>query len=165
AARARAIVRGTARNRIAIARIFPTLVSMVSASRFTPRTRSAPLAAIVRHSGREVISLRARERSCCERTSARRRNSMSDFGQIKSVGAFALMVMLLASAAARAQGNPYHVVEGWPTLPPDIKWGAVISVDVDAKWNVWAFHRAQPPILEFDASGKLLKSCVKDMFV
>ena len=55
------------------------------------------------------------------------------------------------------------------------KWGEVIRVHVDAKGNIWVFHRcfndvppgsavclgrgpANPPILEFDPSGKLLKS-------
>jgi hypothetical protein len=74
--------------------------------------------------------------------------------------------------------NPYRLVEGWPTLPQGMnggKWGEVIRVHVDAKGNIWIFHRcfnvvppgsavclgrgpANPPILEFDPSGKLLKS-------
>lgn len=72
---------------------------------------------------------------------------------------------LALTPAARAQDNPYRVVEGWPALPSNIKWGAVISVDSDPKGNIWAFHRAEPPILEFDSSGKLLKSFGNDMFV
>lgn len=79
--------------------------------------------------------------------------------------AFVIAAILVSAPATRAQENPYRVVEGWPTLPSDIKWGAVISVDSDSKGNIWAFHRAQPPILEFDSSGKLLKSIGKDMFV
>jgi DNA-binding beta-propeller fold protein YncE len=74
--------------------------------------------------------------------------------------------------------NPYRLLEGWPTLPKSMnggKWGEVIRVHVDAKGNIWVFHRcfndvppgsavclgrgpANPPILEFDPSGKLLKS-------
>jgi DNA-binding beta-propeller fold protein YncE len=74
--------------------------------------------------------------------------------------------------------NPYRLVEGWPTLPKNMnggQWGEVIRVHVDTKGNVWVFHRcfnvvpagsatcvcrgpANPPILEFDPSGKLLKS-------
>src|SRR3989442_15725723 len=78
---------------------------------------------------------------------------------------FVMGAVLVSAPATRAQENPYHVVEGWPTLPSNIKWGAVISVDADPKGNIWAFHRAQPPILEFDRSGKLLKSFGTDMFV
>jgi len=78
---------------------------------------------------------------------------------------FVIVAIVVSVPAAYAQGNPYHPVEGWPTLPPNIKWGAVISVDSDPKGNIWAFHRAQPPILEFDPSGKLIKSFGMDMFV
>ena len=55
------------------------------------------------------------------------------------------------------------------------RWGEVIRVHVDRKGNIWVFHRcfntvppgsatcvgrgdSNPPILEFDPSGKLLKS-------
>jgi hypothetical protein len=74
--------------------------------------------------------------------------------------------------------NPYRLVEGWPTLPKSMNgghWGEVIRVSLDLKGNIWVFHRcfntvppghatcvgrgdSDPPILEFDPSGKLLKS-------
>jgi sugar lactone lactonase YvrE len=77
-----------------------------------------------------------------------------------------LMVAVVSLAAnMRAQGNPYHAVEGWPQLPANVKLGAVISVDVDAKGNIWVFNRNQPPILELDPSGKLLTSFGTGMFV
>jgi streptogramin lyase len=90
---------------------------------------------------------------------------MSFARQAACVFVFVIAAILVSAPGTRAQANPYRVVEGWPTLPSDIKWGAVISVDSDSKGNIWAFHRAQPPILEFDSSGKLLKSLGKDMFV
>ena len=90
---------------------------------------------------------------------------MSQARQAALAFAFVMAAILISVQATRAQENPYHLVEGWPTLPPNIKWGAVISVDSDPKGNIWAFHRAQPPILEFDASGKLIKSFGVDMFV
>ena len=80
--------------------------------------------------------------------------------------------------------NPYRLVEGWPELPKSMNgghWGEVIRVHVDAKGDVWVFHRcfnvlpagsatcvgrgpANPPILEFNASGKLLKSFGAGLF-
>ena len=74
--------------------------------------------------------------------------------------------------------NPYRLVEGWPMLPKSMnggQWGEVIRVHVDGSGNVWVFHRCfnvvpagqatcigrgptNPPILEFDPAGKLLKS-------
>jgi sugar lactone lactonase YvrE len=61
--------------------------------------------------------------------------------------------------------NPYRPVENWAQLPAGIQWGQVISVQPDAHGNLWVFHRSEPPILEFDASGKLLKSFGAGMFV
>ena len=80
--------------------------------------------------------------------------------------------------------NPYRLVEGWPALPKSMNgghWGEVIRVHVDVNGNVWVFHRcfnvipagsatclgrgpSNPPILEFDASGKLLKSLGAGLF-
>src|SRR5206468_3599792 len=72
--------------------------------------------------------------------------------------------------------NPYRLVESWPTLPKRMnggKWGELIRADIDPKGNIWVFHRcfntvpagaatcvgrSEPPILEFDPSGKLLAS-------
>ena len=80
--------------------------------------------------------------------------------------------------------NPYRLVERWPTIPPQMnggRWGEVIRVHVDARGHVWVFHRcfnivpagsatcigrgpANPPILEFDASGRLLRSLGAGLF-
>lgn len=77
--------------------------------------------------------------------------------------------------------NPYRLVPDWPTLPATMKgpnghkWGEVIRVNVAANGNVWVFHRcfhdkpngdatcvnrgdANPPILEFNPAGGLLRS-------
>jgi len=78
--------------------------------------------------------------------------------------------------------NPYRLVEDWPTLPKNMnggKWGELIRADIDSKGNIWVFHRcfntepagsatcvgrSEPPILEFDTSGKLLASFGEKMF-
>jgi len=97
-----------------------------------------------------------------------------------------LVATFAATASARQSAypkptelpNPYRLVEGWPTLPASMnggRWGEVIRVHVHRDGHVWVFHRcfntvpagsatcinrgdANPPILEFDPSGKLLKS-------
>ena len=102
------------------------------------------------------------------------------------------LIALLGTASAQQKSfpkptelpNPYRLVEGWPALPKNMnggRWGEVIRVHVDAKGNVWVFHRcfnvvpagsatcvgrgpANPPILEFNASGKLLKSFGAGLF-
>ncbi len=74
--------------------------------------------------------------------------------------------------------NPYRLVEGWPTLPKNMNgghWGEVIRVHVEPNGNVWVLHRCfsvvppghatcvqrgadNPPILEFNPAGNLIKS-------
>jgi hypothetical protein len=68
----------------------------------------------------------------------------------------ALVTLVAISAKANAQG--YRLEEGWPQLPEGMAWGGVISVDMDADGNIVVFRRAEPPILKFDPSGKLLAS-------
>src|SRR5437879_10237417 len=78
--------------------------------------------------------------------------------------------------------NPYRLVESWPTLPKTMnggRWGELIRADIDSRGNIWVFHRcfntvpagaatcvgrSEPPILEFDPSGKLLTSFGREMF-
>jgi sugar lactone lactonase YvrE len=72
---------------------------------------------------------------------------------------------LAASNAPNAQPNPYHLVENWAQLPAGLAWGAVISVDPLPDGDMVAFQRTDPPLLIFDASGKLVKSFGDGMFV
>jgi len=76
--------------------------------------------------------------------------------------------------------NPYKLEPNWPTLPATMKgpngkkWGEVIRVHVAPNGNIWVFHRcfndkptgdatcvnrgeANPPILEFNPAGRLLR--------
>jgi hypothetical protein len=101
--------------------------------------------------------------------------------------AFISAMIALASVAARAETqypkpselpNPYRLIEGWPTIPKTMNgghWGEVIRVHVASDGNIWVFHRCfnvvppghatcinrgapNPPILEFNPAGKLLRS-------
>jgi DNA-binding beta-propeller fold protein YncE len=106
---------------------------------------------------------------------------------------FATGVAAVAAFGAAAQTrypkptelpNPYRLVEGWPTLPSSMnggRWGEVIRVHVNSDGSIWVFHRcfntvppghatcigrgdSNPPILEFDPSGELLKSFGAGLF-
>jgi hypothetical protein len=111
-----------------------------------------------------------------------------------AVAAFAVSVLTgVARAQAPNQSfgpkptnlpNPYRLVEDWPSLPQSMNgghWGEVIRVWVARNGHIWVFHRcfntvppghascldrgeANPPILEFDPSGKLLKGIGVGMF-
>jgi len=83
--------------------------------------------------------------------------------------------------------NPYRLEPNWPTLPSTMKgpggrkWGQVIRVQVAPNGNIWVFHRcfndqpngdatcinrgeANPPLLEFNPAGKLLRSIGVGLF-
>ena len=83
--------------------------------------------------------------------------------------------------------NPYRLVPDWPTLPASMrgpdgrKWGEVIRVHAAPDGNIWVFHRcfndkpagdatclnrgnANPPILEFTPTGRLLRSFGAGLF-
>jgi DNA-binding beta-propeller fold protein YncE len=83
--------------------------------------------------------------------------------------------------------NPYRLVPDWPTLPATMrgpdgrKWGQVIRVHVAPDGNIWVFNRcfydkpmgdatclnrgaANPPILEFNPAGQLLRSLGVGLF-
>ena len=106
---------------------------------------------------------------------------------------FALVVLLFGTAAEAQQiqypkpaelPNPYSLVAGWPALPKSMNgghWGEVIRVHVANDGHIWVFHRcfntvppghascvgrgpANPPILEFDASGRLLRGLGSGLF-
>jgi DNA-binding beta-propeller fold protein YncE len=93
---------------------------------------------------------------------------------IRTLFTVVVVVCATAASAARAQDNPYRAVEGWARLPDGRTWGATAGADVDARDHVWVFERCGAnscagsdlaPILEFDQSGKLLRSFGAGMFV
>jgi streptogramin lyase len=86
----------------------------------------------------------------------------------------AAAVMAVASNEPNAQPNPYRTVSDWAKLPEGRTWGSTAGVDVDSHDHIWVAERCGAnscagsnlaPILEFDTSGKLLKSFGAGMFV
>ncbi len=77
-------------------------------------------------------------------------------------------------AALNSQPNPYHTVENWAKLPEGRTWGSTSAVDIGPDGSIWVAERCGantcagsnlPPILQFDPSGKLLKSFGAGLFV
>ena len=78
--------------------------------------------------------------------------------------------------------SPYETVKNWGTLPPDRTWGSTGAVNIDRDGaSVWAIERCGsfswratgrvscagsnlPPVLKFDASGKVVRSFGSDLF-
>jgi hypothetical protein len=94
----------------------------------------------------------------------------------------ALFATVLAAAAAavgasnepNTQPDPYRTISDWAKLPAGRVWGSTAGVDVDSHDHLWVAERCGAnscagsnldPILEFDSSGKLLKSFGGGMFV
>ena len=70
--------------------------------------------------------------------------------------------------------NPYRTIENWAKLPEGWTWGQTGAVTIDRAGHIWVLQRCggttcvgatEDPILEFDTSGKLLKSFGAGMFV
>lgn len=78
------------------------------------------------------------------------------------------LISLSMAGAARAQAgdSQYQVVENWAHFPDGITgWSAATGVDIDAKGNVYVFHRNEAmPIMAFDRNGHFLRGWGKGMF-
>jgi len=83
------------------------------------------------------------------------------------LSSFSIVIALsIVSLAAQANlPNPYRPVANWAQLPSGMKWGGVISIEPDARGNVWVFHRGDTPIVHFDRSGKYLSGFGAGTFV
>jgi sugar lactone lactonase YvrE len=88
--------------------------------------------------------------------------------------AIATASVYAATSEPNAQPNPYRTIENWAKLPDGRTWGSAAGVDIDSHGHVWVAERCganscegktDDPILEFDTSGKLLKSFGGGMFV
>lgn len=84
-------------------------------------------------------------------------------------------VVHAADVVPNSQPNPYKMVEHWYQLPEGRTMGSTSAVDIDSKGHIWVAERCGgnscagkdeiDPILEFDQSGKLLKSFGKGMLL
>jgi len=83
-------------------------------------------------------------------------------------------IVALSGACASAQPNPYRTVEHWFQLPEGRTMGSISGVAVAADGHVWVAERCGAnscagsdlaPVLEFDPSGKLLRSFGAGMFI
>jgi sugar lactone lactonase YvrE len=88
-----------------------------------------------------------------------------------------VVIAAIACAAGLQSGaypNPYTTIERWGQLPEGRTWGSTSAIDVAPTGHIWVAERCGantcagsklPPILEFDPSGKLLRSFGAEMFV
>jgi len=86
----------------------------------------------------------------------------------------ALCALAQSDAPPNSQPNPYRTVEHWYQLPEGRTMGSTSSVDIAPDGHIWVVDRCAAnncagsdlaPIMEFDASGKLLRSMGAGMFL
>ena len=79
----------------------------------------------------------------------------------------AAMAVYAADVAPNSAPNPYVTIDNFFKLPEGRQWGSTSTVAVDSKGHIWIAERCGAnscvgktvdPVLEFDNSGKLLKS-------
>src|SRR3984893_86169 len=93
---------------------------------------------------------------------------------LEMICASGVLTYAQADIPQNSQPNPYRTIENWAKLPEGRSWGAAAGVSVDRHNNIWVAERCGAntcagsnlaPILEFDPSGKLLKSFGEGMFL
>ena len=92
---------------------------------------------------------------------------------MKRTPLIAFAALFIASAIPGAQSTvktpQFQLDPNWPHVPNDWVLGEVTSISVDRNDHIWVLHvpqsipeaqrsRAAPPVMEFDAAGKLLTS-------
>src|SRR5215475_11656113 len=84
----------------------------------------------------------------------------SIIGRMKRMMLLAVVACCLTilQPATHAEDQAYKLVDGWGPLPAGITWGEVPAMTIDKESRILAFHRNQPNVVEFDRSGKVLKT-------
>lgn len=78
----------------------------------------------------------------------------------------ALVAALVGGGTAWMHADSlYKAVPGWGQLPNGMKWGETPGMAIDSKGTIFAFTRAEPPVIEFNAAGKVLRTWGDKMFV
>ena len=59
----------------------------------------------------------------------------------------------------------YTLIQDWAKLPPGQEFGTVSAIATDSQDRVYAFQRAEPPVVIFDRDGNYLSSWGNGNFV
>jgi len=94
-------------------------------------------------------------------------------GRTHSSTARVAILAWLAASLAGAQAGPgqsppelrYDVLSGFFQLPAGENFVEAAGVAVNSRGHVYVFHRGKHPLMEFDETGKFLRSIADDLFV
>jgi DNA-binding beta-propeller fold protein YncE len=93
---------------------------------------------------------------------------------LRQLPVLAALMLGMALQTAEQPPNPYTTIEKWGQLPEGRTWGSTSAIGVAPNGNIWVGERCGantcagsnlPPILEFDPSGKLVKSFGAGMLI
>ena len=86
---------------------------------------------------------------------------------VNPLSAMAAVAVVLATVAMAAQSAPatYQRVVGWAPAPGGTTWGQVPGMAIDATGRLFVFRRGEPPVVELDADGMVLKTWGEKQFV
>ena len=91
-----------------------------------------------------------------------------------SMSAIGVVRAQLSTAPRNDLPQPYKTTRDWGALPPGMTWPAVTAVEPAPDGTIYVIERcfenscagrSEPPILKYDASGRLLQSWGQGMFV
>ena len=97
---------------------------------------------------------------------------MQPMRKLSAGSAIALIGCVVVAAAQPALHSgqretgpaPYRIVPNWGTLPNGEAWGEVPGMAIDARGTIYAFHRSEPPIVQLDRDGHILKQWGEKQF-
>jgi sugar lactone lactonase YvrE len=82
-----------------------------------------------------------------------------------SIVALAVLLALIAGGHAPFAASSYKAVPGWGQLPDGEKWGEVPNVAIDPAGTIFVFRRSEPPVVELNAAGHVLKTWGRGQYV
>ena len=71
----------------------------------------------------------------------------------------------IAPLHSQSSAPPYKLVPDWGQLANGANWGQVPGMAIDATGRIFAFRRGEPPIVELDRDGRVLKMWGEKLFV
>src|SRR5262249_45637877 len=74
-------------------------------------------------------------------------------------------VLALAQLPEPLPKLSYTIIPDFFQLPPEEHFIEPAGVAVNSKGHIYVFHRGKHPLMEFDSSGKFLRSIADDLFV
>jgi DNA-binding beta-propeller fold protein YncE len=77
---------------------------------------------------------------------------------------YLVSLVLAWSATMASAADPPYTSGGFLKFPDSVQLDAMSAVAIDAKDNIYALHRGQPPLVAFDAQGEFVRAWGKGLF-